>query len=106
MSLAFDFNLDDRYHFRPTLEIPARPFFDWDSIPEEQLQALAFQIGMTELVSYWKIACPKRVVVKPYALTESQKAFWKKLYYNGLGEFLYLNSIAVSESELMHIESE
>ena len=51
LSLAFDFNLDDRYHFRPTLSIPARPFFDWDGIPEEQLQALAFQIGMTELVS-------------------------------------------------------
>lgn len=105
LSLAFDFNLDDRYHFYPTLEIPARPFFDWENIPEEQLQALTFQIGMTELVSYWKIACPKRVVVKPFALTESQKAFWKKLYYNGLGEFLYLNSITVSEDDLMIIES-
>ena len=105
LTLAFDFSLDDRYHFRPTLEIPARPFFDWDSLPAEQLEALAFQIGMTELVSYWKIACPKRVVVKPFALTESQKAFWKKLYYNGLGEFLYLNSINVSEKELMELES-
>ena len=103
LSLAFDFNLDERYHFRPTLDIPARPFFDWDNIPEAQLQTLAFQIGMTELVSYWKIACPKRVVVKPFALTESQKAFWKKLYYNGLGEFLYLNSVLVSEEELMEI---
>lgn len=105
LSLAFDFNLDDRYHFRPTLEMPARSFFDWDGIPEEQLQSLAFQIGMTELVSYWKIACPKRVVVKPFALAEAQKAFWKKLYYNGLGEFLYLNSISVSEKDLMQIES-
>ena len=103
--MAFDFNLDDCYHFRPTLEIPARPFFDWECLPEERLQALAFQIGMTELVSYWKIACPKRVVVKPFALTESQKAFWKKLYYNGLGEFLYLNSITVSEADLMELES-
>ena len=105
LRLCFDFNLDDRYRFRPTLEIPARLFFDWDSIPEEQLQALAFQIGMTELVSYWKIACPKKVVVKPFALTEAQKAFWKKLYYNGLGEFLYLNGITVSEEELMELES-
>ncbi len=103
--LAFDFNLDDRYHFRPTLEIPSRPFFDWDNIPERQLEALVFQIGMTELVSYWKIACPKRVVVKPFALTDSQKAFWKKLYYNGLGEFLYLNSITISEADLMGLDS-
>ena len=106
LSLAFDFSLDDRYFFRPTLEIPSRPFFDWDNIPDEQLQSLAFQIGMTELVSYWKIACPKRVVVKPFTLTESQKAFWKKLYYNGLGEFLYLNSITVSEADLMAIETD
>ena len=105
LRLSFNFNLDDRYHFRPTLEIPARPFFDWDSIPMDELEFLAFQIGMTELVSYWKIACPKRVIVKPFALTESQIKFWKKLYYNGLGEFLYLNGITVSEAELMHIES-
>ena len=105
LSLAFDFNLDGRYHFHPTLEIPARYVFDWERIPGEQLQALAFQIGMTELVSYWKIACPKRVVVKPFSLTDSQKAFWKKLYYNGLGEFLYLNCISVSEDDLMQIES-
>ena len=106
LSLAFDFNLDGRYHFHPTLTIPARSFFDWDHIPEEQLEALAFQIGMTELVSYWKIACPKKVLVKPFALTESQKAFWKKLYYNGLGEFLYLNSIVVAEQDLMQIETD
>ena len=105
LSLAFDFNLDDRYHFRPTLEIPARPFFDWDNLPENLLQRLAFQIGMTELVSYWKIACPKKVVVKPFVLTENQIKFWKKLYYNGLGEFLYLNSISVSEADLMQIET-
>ena len=105
LSLVFDFSLDDRYFFRPTLEIPTRPFFDWGSISTRQLEALAFQIGMTELVSYWKIACPKRVVVKPFALSESQVAFWKKLYYNGLGEFLYLNGITVSEKDLMKIES-
>ena len=105
LSLAFDFNLDNRYHFSPTIEIPARPFLDWETVPREQLESLAFQIGMTELVSYWKIACPKRVIVKPFALTESQILFWRKLYYNGLGEFLYLNGITVSEPDLMSIES-
>ena len=105
LKLAFDFNLDDRYRFCPTIEIPARPFLDWESVPREQLETLAFQIGMTELVSYWKIACPKRVMVKPFALTESQIRFWRKLYYNGLGEFLYLNGITVSEPDLMTIEA-
>ncbi|MCQ2305252.1 MAG: hypothetical protein MJZ97_09720 [Bacteroidales bacterium] len=105
LHLAFFFNLDGKYHFTPTLTIPARPFYHWDMFPEEQLQTLAFHIGMIELVSYWKIACPKKVIVKPFSLTERQKSFWKKLYYNGLGEFFYLNTITCSETDFMTIET-
>lgn len=105
LHLAFSFNLDGKYHFTPTLTIPVRSFYHWDLIPEEQLQTLAFHIGMIELVSYWKIACPKKVMVKPFSLTESQKVFWKKLYYNGLGEFFYLNTITCSETDFMTIET-
>ncbi len=105
LHLAFSFNLDGKYHFTPTLTIPARPFYHWDLFPEEQLQTLAFHIGMIELVSYWKIACPKKVMVKPFFLTERQKSFWKKLYYNGLGEFFYLNTITCSETDFMTIET-
>lgn len=105
LHLAFSFNLDGKYHFTPTLTIPVRSFYHWDLIPEEQLQTLAFHVGMIELVSYWKIACPKKVMVKPFSLTESQKMFWKKLYYNGLGEFFYLNTITCSETDFMTIET-
>lgn len=105
LHLAFSFSLDGKYHFTPTLTIPARPFYHWDLFPEEQLQTLAFHIGMIELVSYWKIVCPKRVIVKAFSLTERQKLFWKKLYYNGLGEFFYLNSITCSETDFMTIET-
>lgn len=105
LHLAFSFNLDGKYHFTPTLTIPVRSFYHWDLIPEEQLQTLAFHVGMIELVSYWKIACPKKVMVKPFSLTEGQKMFWKKLYYNGLGEFFYLNTITCSETDFMTIET-
>lgn len=105
LHLAFSFNLDGKYHFTPTLTIPVRSFYHWDLIPEEQLQTLAFHVGMIEFVSYWKIACPKKVMVKPFSLTESQKMFWKKLYYNGLGEFFYLNTITCSETDFMTIET-
>lgn len=105
LSLAFEFSLDGQYDFRPTLTVPARPFFHWEQIPFEQLETLAFHIGMIELVSYWKIACPKRVVVMPFALSETQKSWWKKLYYNGLGEFFYLNGISCTETDFMTIET-
>lgn len=103
--ISFFFDLDGKYHFTPTLTIPTRDFYHWHSIPDDSLQTLAFQIGMIELISYWKITCPKKVIVKPFFLNEKQIAFWKKLYFNGLGEFFYLNNINCSEDDFMNIES-
>jgi hypothetical protein len=103
--LSFSFNLDNRYSFMPSMTIPSRSCLEWNSIPHEQIETLVFHIGMVELVSYWKIACPKRVIVEPFALNDAQKQWWKKLYYNGLGEFFYLNTISTSLEDFMQIES-
>ena len=103
--MTFHFSLDDRYYFHPTLTIPSRPFYRWEAVPEEELESLAFHIGMVELVSYWKLACPKTVVVKPYDLKLCQKKWWRHLYYEGLGEFRYLNGIGCSEKDFLRIES-
>lgn len=105
LSMTFHFSLDDRYDFYPTLTIPSRQFYRWETIPQAQLETLAFQIGMVELVSYWKLACPKTIVVKPFDLKLCQKKWWRHLYYNGLGEFRYLNGIDCSEADFLKIES-
>lgn len=103
LSVRFSFCLDDRYRFQPTLTISAHRFVDWHRLSEQEMETLVFHIGMVELISYWKIACPRQVLIQLYSLTDRQIAFWKKLYYNGLGEFLYLNSIDCSETDLMNI---
>lgn len=105
LSMIFHFSLDEQYYFHPSMTIPARPFYHWDAVPMEQLESLAFHIGMVELVSYWKLACPKTIVVKPFDLKLCQKKWWRHLYYNGLGEFRYLNGINCSEHDFLSIES-
>ncbi|MCR5646259.1 MAG: hypothetical protein K6F96_07735 [Bacteroidales bacterium] len=105
LCMTFHFSLDDRYYFHPTMRIPARPFYHWEQVPNDQLESLAFHIGMVELVSYWKLACPKTIVVKPFDLKLCQKKWWRHLYYEGLGEFRYLNGIECSEHDFLRIES-
>lgn len=105
LNMTFHFSLDDQYYFHPTMSIPARPFLDWNAIPRQQLESLVFHIGMVELVSYWKLACPKTIVVKPFDLKLCQKKWWRHLYYLGLGEFRYLNGIECSEQDFLRIES-
>jgi hypothetical protein len=62
---------------------------------------LVFNLGLAELVSYWKAACPPQIVIYPEYMAESQKAWWQKLYYHGLGEFFYQNGIAADEADFV-----
>ena len=90
--------------FHPCFTIPSRSFYHWDEIPKPLLDNLIFHIGMIELISYWKIACPKKVIIRPFALDEEQIRWWKKLYFNGLGEFFYVNGIQTNIDDFMTIE--
>lgn len=99
-------NNTDSVDFSPCFEVPARGFYHWKSIPKEILDVVVFNIGMIELVSYWKIACPKKVIIKPYHLDDEQIRWWKKLYFNGLGEFFYVNGIKTDFDDFMKIETD
>ena len=57
------------------------------------MQDMIFSLGMVELISYWKIACPPTVTVEAGLLNQDQIDWWKDLYFNGLGEFFYVNGI-------------
>ena len=103
LHLTFDFRMGD-VRFRPTALVERRHFLDFD-LPREVLDRLVFDIGMVELVSYWKCACPPRVLVSCGSLTEAQTAFWRKLYWHGLGEFFYTNGIAESQDGFLQVES-
>ena len=103
MNMWFDFSVGDAIRFRPTAAIPRRSFLA-ESLPREAADMLVFNIGMIELVSYWKCLCPPTVQIAPYKLDDAQLAFWRKLYYNGLGEFFYTNGIKATEQDFMTIE--
>jgi hypothetical protein len=62
---------------------------------------IVFHIGLAEAISYYKIATPKTFIVECGHLCQAQKEWFKKLYFNGLGEFIYLNGINVTQDDLL-----
>lgn len=106
LKITFHFNVGNEFSFQPSTVVPCRSFYKWDSLSDEKLSLLVFNIGMVELVSYWKSVCSPTIVVKPYSLTSEQIKFWKKLYFNGLSEFFYLNGINASEEDFVLIQSD
>ena len=92
-------------HFAPTLTMPLAPF---ENLPADikGLETIIFNIGMIELLSYWKAACPPLVIVKAGTLNKQQITWWKKLWFNGLGEFFYTNGIETHPNKFVEIVSE
>ena len=101
LRIWFDFRMGDT-EFHPTALVERRPFLNFGT----DIDAIVFNIGMVELVSYWKCACPPTVKVLCGALSDEQIAFWRKLYWNGLGEFYYTNGIDETPEAFMHVQCE
>ncbi|HAG14917.1 MAG TPA: hypothetical protein DCG69_00120 [Bacteroidales bacterium] len=91
--------------FKPEIVLPFPISKNAENHKSEELNNFVFHMGMVELISYWKSACPSEVIVLPYRLNENQLQFWKKLYWNGLGEFFYTNGIETSEKDFMMLYS-
>ena len=105
LNIEFIFNLSDKYFFKPKLSFSKRDFYNFDKISNPVLQNLVFNLGMIELISYWKAACSPEIIIKPHKLTSKQLKWWKKLYFNGLGEFFYLNNIKTDIGSFVKIKS-
>ena len=106
LRVQFHFSLSDKYVFHPTLMVPAKDFFIPGNINDSFFENILFHIGMVESISYWKAACPPKLIVRGFSLSQEQVNWWKKLYYNGLGEFFYMNDISVDSEDFIQIESE
>lgn len=100
IKITYYFDIPNLEKFTPTIEIPKKEEKQINSFVKE----LAFHIGMVELISYWKCCCPKNVIINCGYLTEEQIAWFKKLYFLGLGEFFYTNHIEANPNDFMDIK--
>jgi len=104
LDIRFYFNLADRYTFSPTTFIPLKDFFCPEQEIMDLLPSLVFHLGLIELISYWKTACPPVVIIKPHAITPDQIKWWKKCWFNGLSEFFYLNTISTDIEQFIDVK--
>ena len=101
IDVVYDFSVPGLSDFAPTWSFPKK--INKNFSEDDKFKNMVFSLGMVELVSYWKIACPPTVLVKCGYLDEDMIAWWKSLYFNGLGEFYYTNGIEENQQDFMEI---
>ena len=97
--------------FRPRWEIPCKtPYAKQKGLTlrcpdgihcDPGFWRLVFSLGMAELISYWKAACPPEVRLLDALYGKEQEDWWKRLYFGGLGEFFYRNGIETDIDSFM-----
>lgn len=116
LNITYHMEVPNLSEFQPSWVIPKKkiggkvPAY-LQSVKEEisnnfTLRKLIFSLGMIELISYWKIACPKKVRIHlPFGdeLKEEELLWWKEQYFHGLGEFFYTNEIPLDEENFMEL---
>lgn len=92
LKIQYNFEIPNLSTFSPTWEFALTNDFNIQD-KKELVENCIFNLGMIELLSYWKLTCSPSIIVKCAKLSEKQISWWKKLYINGLGEFFYYNQI-------------
>lgn len=90
--------------FMPEINIPKKNINN-PHIDNDFLNYLFFNFGIINAINYYKLTCSKEININCGYLNEEQKTFFKKLFYNGLGEYFYVNKINLSYEEFVTINT-
>jgi hypothetical protein len=105
LRIQFRFRLEPDLVFTPTIAIESIDRSRIDELDAEFLERLAFHLGLIEMMSYWKAACPREVAVEAGALEGAQIGWWRDLWLRGMGEFFYVNRIDFRSPDYLQISA-
>lgn len=103
--IIYHFEIEGLSEFTPSWRFGLAGHDFHELMENQTFLDLVFNLGMVELISYWKIACPGKVEILAGSLNEKQLAWWKELYFYGLGEFFYTNGIELDAEGFMSMVS-
>lgn len=106
LKIIFDFKILPDLSFKPEVIFPRIDHNKLKKVHPEVLRNLVFNIGMAEMLSYWKATCSPEIIIRAGFLDSVQTEFWHNLLISGLGEFFYNNKIDFTDKKLVKFKIE
>ena len=91
--IRYAFRIEGLCAFQPEINILTGNLNILNDADGPAARDIVFSLGLAELPSYWKCCCPPNIEVRCGSLNSAEAAWWKKLWFNGCGEFFYRNGI-------------
>ncbi len=100
IEIIYDYKIINLKEFKHIIKIP----YAIKNIDKEFVEKLAFNIGLLEIVSYWKATLAPNIIVNCGKINEKQQHFFKKVYYYGLSELIYKNKIKLNYADFVNFK--
>ncbi|MEA3293120.1 MAG: hypothetical protein U9P88_01485 [Patescibacteria group bacterium] len=109
LEILFDFDIVPKcknnsvISFQPKISIENIDISRIKKIRKSSLNNLIFNIGLVELLGYWKIMCSPKIIINAGFLDKKQILWWKDLIIKGMGQYFYTNQIDSREEDFITI---
>jgi len=105
LEIFFTFRIKPDISFNPRIVIENINRAKIRRIGNEVFNNLIFNLGLVELISYWKATCSPKIEIQAGPLNKEQIKWWKSLIINGMGQFFYENKIDFRPAKFVQILS-
>lgn len=106
LKLKFVYKISPDIFFDPSVTIHNVTQDMIDKLGKDKIDNYAFNIGLSEMYSYWKTTASPEIIIQAGQLSQEQIDFWQKLLLKGMGEFFYQNKIEFSTPDFIKITSD
>jgi len=93
LNISFDFKIEPDIYFQPKVVIENVKESQIKRVGNRILDNFIFNLGLIELLSYWKATCSPEIEILAGPLNKEQILWWKDLIIKGMGQFFYENKI-------------
>ncbi len=105
LQISFSFRAGEDILFSPRLLIKSIDLKRIKKVGKKTIDNLVFNLGLIEMISYWKATCSQEISVKAGFLNQDQLAWWKDLILNGMGQYFYENQIDFRKKGFLKMSS-
>jgi len=92
LEILFNFKIEPNIQFRPRITVKnIKKNLSRSNL--DRLNNLIFNLGLIEMISYWKATCSPEIEIKAGSLNPEQIKWWKDLIMKGMGQFFFENKI-------------
>ncbi len=103
LEISFYFKIEPDIEFRPKIIIKNIDKNQIKIVGDRILNNLVFNLGLIDLLSYWKATCSPELEIQAGPLNQEQIKWWHDLIIKGMGQFFYENKINWRPSNFLKI---